>query len=427
MSEDGGRVAARLARLSFRDGARAAELLSAPPLNWWDPAANRPVDDAAASVVAALGRCADPDAALATLADVIATPGGADLRAALESQSPLRARLLAVLGVSAELSAQLRTHPRDWEVLLGELDPAGVPAPARCRGGRRRRPTGHRHRRSPGERHRNRCGRSRCAMPTDARSWPSPGRDLVGDLDLQVVTELLADLAGHTLQAALAVAAAGLPADAAPCRLAIIAMGKTGSRELNYISDVDVVFVGEPATDAAGDDATAALATATRLAGETMRICRAAAWEVDANLRPEGKDGPLVRTLASHEAYYHRWASTWEFQALLKARPIAGDLELGRRYDEIISPLVWTAAERPGFVADVRSMRRRVLEHIPAGVGRARHQARPRRTARRRVRRPAAAARPRPRRRVAAGARDACRHWMPCARAATSAATTRSA
>ncbi|MDT4914093.1 MAG: [glutamine synthetase] adenylyltransferase / [glutamine synthetase]-adenylyl-L-tyrosine, partial [Pseudonocardiales bacterium] len=121
----------------------------------------------------------------------------------------------------------------------------------------------------------------------------------------------------------------------------------------------------------AGDDdgtTTAALATATRLAGETMRICHAAAWEVDANLRPEGKDGPLVRTLASHEAYYQRWASTWEFQALLKARPIAGDLDLGRRYDEAISPLVWTAAERPGFVSDVRAMRRRVLEHIPLGV-----------------------------------------------------------
>ena len=76
------------------------------------------------------------------------------------------------------------------------------------------------------------------------------GRDLVGDLDLRVVTELLADLAGHTLQAALAVAAAGLPDDAAPCRLAVIAMGKTGSRELNYVSDVDVVFVAERPTGA---------------------------------------------------------------------------------------------------------------------------------------------------------------------------------
>jgi glutamate-ammonia-ligase adenylyltransferase len=192
------------------------------------------------------------------------------------------------------------------------------------------------------------------------------GRDLAGDLDLQTVTELLADLAGHTMQAALAIGAAGLPDNAAPCRLAIIAMGKTGSRELNYVSDVDVVFVAEPVGDG---DADRALVTATRLAGETMRLCHAVAWEVDANLRPEGKDGALVRTLASHEAYYRRWASTWEFQALLKARPIAGDLELGRAYQDAITPLVWTAAERPDFVADVRAMRRRVLEHIPVGIG----------------------------------------------------------
>ena len=73
-----------------------------------------------------------------------------------------------------------------------------------------------------------------------------------------------------------------------------------------------------------------------------------------------------MRTLASHEAYYERWAKTWEFQALLKARPVAGDAELGRAYVDAVSPLVWTAAQRDGFVADVQAMRRRVLEHVPA-------------------------------------------------------------
>ena len=89
-------------------------------------------------------------------------------------------------------------------------------------------------------------------------------------------------------------------------------------------------------------------------------------WPVDANLRPEGKPGPLVRTLASHRGYYEKWAKTWEFQALLKARPVAGDIELGRRYVEMIAPMVWSAAERDGFVADVQAMRRRVVDHIPA-------------------------------------------------------------
>ena len=50
-------------------------------------------------------------------------------------------------------------------------------------------------------------------------------------------------------------------------------------------------------------------------------------WPVDANLRPEGRSGPLVRTLASHQGYYERWAKTWEFQALLKARPVIGRLQ----------------------------------------------------------------------------------------------------
>ena len=88
-------------------------------------------------------------------------------------------------------------------------------------------------------------------------------------------------------------------------------------------------------------------------------------FPVDANLRPEGRHGPLVRTLASHEAYYKRWARTWEYQALLKARPVAGDLELGQQYADMIAPMVWSAASRPNFVTDVQAMRRRVVENIP--------------------------------------------------------------
>ena len=136
-------------------------------------------------------------------------------------------------------------------------------------------------------------------------------------------------------------------------RLAVIAMGKCGGRELNYVSDVDVVFVAEPA-----DTAT------TKLAGRVMRVAGEACFEVDANLRPEGRQGALVRTLDGHLSYYKRWAKTWEFQALLKARPVAGDPELGAAYAEAVAPLVWSAAGRDDFVADVQAMRRRVEEHI---------------------------------------------------------------
>ncbi len=143
-------------------------------------------------------------------------------------------------------------------------------------------------------------------------------------------------------------------------------MGKTGGRELNYASDVDVIF----ATGAEAGDV-GAVRSATALASGMIRICSQSAPEgtlfpVDPNLRPEGRDGPLVRTVASHRAYYERWAKTWEFQALLKARPVAGDPETGAAYLAAVGPLVWEAAQRPGFVADVQAMRRRVLSSLPA-------------------------------------------------------------
>ena len=96
-----------------------------------------------------------------------------------------------------------------------------------------------------------------------------------------------------------------------------------------------------------------------------MEICGQVAWPVDAALRPEGGRGPLVRTLASHQVYYQRWARTWEFQALLKARPVAGDAGLGKAWLTGLQPLIWRAAERPEAVEDVRSMRRRIVDQIP--------------------------------------------------------------
>ena len=154
-----------------------------------------------------------------------------------------------------------------------------------------------------------------------------------------------------------------------------------------------------------------AVAVATRMAAEVTRICSAhtaagTIWEVDAALRPEGRAGQLVRTLASHRIYYERWAKTWEFQAMLKARPSAGDLTLGQDFVDMISPMVWQAAERDNFVSDAQAMRKRVVAHIPSRDAGSGAQARRRRAARRRVLRPAAAARPRAGRRAAPAAAD---------------------
>ncbi|PCE13937.1 glutamine-synthetase adenylyltransferase [Microbacterium sp. SZ1] len=200
--------------------------------------------------------------------------------------------------------------------------------------------------------------------------------DLTAHNPVMVVGEVaaaLADLAGAALEASLAVARrrvsdASGEEHVASTQLAIIGMGKAGARELNYVSDVDVIFVGGTSDEEVVAESRA-IDIATRLARETMRglsgiEVEPPLWEVDAALRPEGKQGALVRSLASHVAYYDRWAKSWEFQALLKARPLAGDAQLGADYVAALQPKVFSSAARENFVDSVQRMRERVMEHI---------------------------------------------------------------
>lgn len=335
----------RLLRHGFTDPSAAERLLESAELA---PIRNDPV------LLEALGATADPDLALQGLVRLLeAQPEDTPRRELVDTliaAKPLRDRLLGVLGASAALGDHLARHPRDWHALVmyepRDLHPgveeferglAEATDPVALRVAYRR-----------------------CLLSIAAR-------DVCGTTDLAQTAAELADLATATLRAALAIAGAAAPDDAALCRLAVIAMGKCGGHELNYISDVDVIFVGEAVE---GADEGKAVRAATKLAAHMMRICsettvEGSIWPVDANLRPEGRNGPLVRTLASHLAYYQRWAKTWEFQALLKARPVAGDLALGTEYVDALEPLVWKAAERENFVPDVQKMRRRVVENIP--------------------------------------------------------------
>jgi glutamate-ammonia-ligase adenylyltransferase len=354
--------AGRLARLGFADAARAQRLVTG------DLALD--ADGADADLLAALAAAADPDLALVTLTRM---PRDAELTEALRADAGLRNRLTAVLGASAALGDYLVRHPADWHVLSGpdalsggtaaearaallaavgarpdDLAPVADPAAA------------------PG-------GSPATALPAAYRRrlLQLAARDLTGAVTVDETAAELADLAAAALEAALAIARSELPAGAAPARLAVIAMGKCGGRELNYASDVDVIFVAAGENGADPETEAAALRTATRLAAGMIRVCsqstqEGALFPVDPNLRPEGRDGPLVRTLASHRAYYQRWAKTWEFQALLKARPVAGDLALGQDYLTALGPMVWQAAQRPHFVADVQAMRRRVIGNLPA-------------------------------------------------------------
>ncbi|MGO3146939.1 MAG: bifunctional [glutamine synthetase] adenylyltransferase/[glutamine synthetase]-adenylyl-L-tyrosine phosphorylase [Leucobacter sp.] len=184
----------------------------------------------------------------------------------------------------------------------------------------------------------------------------------------EAVSAALSCLADAAIEAALAVGKATLERGGTrppisrerldAVNLAVISMGKCGAEELNVVSDVDVMFIAE------GDER-----VATALAREVMRAIHDPAeelplWQIDANLRPEGRHGALVRTLSSMLNYYERWAKAWEFQALIKARPCAGDLELGEEFVTQTRPLVWASVGREDFVGSVQRMRERVTEHI---------------------------------------------------------------
>jgi [glutamine synthetase] adenylyltransferase / [glutamine synthetase]-adenylyl-L-tyrosine phosphorylase len=373
-----GRAPARLGLTDPDAGPRLAAL------GWWDgeaPVAGTEV------VVWALARSADPDLALLAverLREALGEQGWEALGEALRTDQGLRGRLFGVLGGSTALGDHLVAHPERWRTLRSEgtpgrtydasqlpdldertrtllgavgADPDG-PGPPRAT---LLEPAG--------------IGVLRLAHRDEVLALAAADLQAVCEPELpivpvEVVAAQLADLAAAGLRAALAVADATIAdalagrddrepgeggREALPCRLAVIGMGKCGGRELNYVSDVDVIFVAEGQTD-----------VATRLASTMMRIATEAFLEVDANLRPEGRQGALVRTLDGHVSYYRRWAKTWEFQALLKARPVAGDEDLAREYVEALDPMVWSAADRDDFVTDVRAMRRRVEDHIRA-------------------------------------------------------------
>ncbi|MBV9913165.1 MAG: bifunctional [glutamine synthetase] adenylyltransferase/[glutamine synthetase]-adenylyl-L-tyrosine phosphorylase, partial [Sinobacteraceae bacterium] len=311
-----------------------------------------------------LSRAPDADAALRAmvrLADALAT-SWEELDAALRKDRSLRGRLFALLGSSLALGDHLIANPQAWHLLEG-------PGPARQSRGASLPSLDELCREFLD------CVRE---MPSDAtlsalrtryrnRLMVLAAQDVAPTVENEPVLPFatigahLSDLADAALAAALELAMIRFCGHGSRPRLAVIAMGKCGARELNYVSDVDVIFVG-------GNGHEKDLALEARVAGETMRVASEAFFEVDAALRPEGRHGALVRTVESHLAYYKRWAKTWEFQALLKARPAAGDAELGERYIEAVMPMVWTACEREDFVPEVQAMRRRVEELVPVDV-----------------------------------------------------------
>lgn len=185
------------------------------------------------------------------------------------------------------------------------------------------------------------------------------------------ISRELSDLADAALEGALAIARKEVEGSD-QVRFTVIGMGKLGAQELNYVSDVDLIYVVEPASKDV--DHQTLIRVGTKMGTTLQRVCQSAImgvaeqplWQIDGGLRPEGKDGQLVRVLESHKTYYEQWAENWEFQALLKARPVAGDPELGQAYMDMTRPFVWSASKRKNFVYDCQKMRKRVEDLIPA-------------------------------------------------------------
>lgn len=180
------------------------------------------------------------------------------------------------------------------------------------------------------------------------------------------ISSALSALADSAIQAALLLAQCSIER-AHECQFAVIAMGKLGAQELNYVSDVDLMYVISPSegSELRGDMltrlGTKIATTMQRIIGAPMPgVHESPLWQIDTALRPEGKDGPLVRTLTSYMGYYEQWAENWEFQALLKARYIAGNAVLGAQFIDNTRPLVWAASGRQNFVHDCQRMRQRV-------------------------------------------------------------------
>jgi glutamate-ammonia-ligase adenylyltransferase len=196
--------------------------------------------------------------------------------------------------------------------------------------------------------------------------------DLLGVATLDQVGCGIADITDATLGAVLTAALATHPGFS----FAIIGMGRLGGREMSYSSDADVLFVYEPPAGVADDTASG---VALAVAEQIRRVLSSPAPDpplgVDADLRPEGRQGPLVRSLAAYQLYYARWSKVWEAQALLRARFVAGDEHLGTRFLALANEQRFPAGGLTHEqITEVRRIKARVdAERLPRGADPATH------------------------------------------------------
>jgi glutamate-ammonia-ligase adenylyltransferase len=312
-----------------------------------------------------LPRCPDPDMALNNLERFLANPAGARLLPSLQEQ---RARsleiLLQLLSTSQSFSDLLVANP-DY------LDMLRVPL-----------------RRSPSQAEMQ----AQLQAEVDAAFEDSTvlrafrrfrqrqilrigTNDIIRDRPLEEITRDISRVADAALEVALATALRqigkrfGEPYTSAgkPARAVVLAFGKHGGEELNYSSDIDLMFLyddeggtrGKRVTSASNDEFFGRVVT------EIIRLLsaptdRGQAYRIDLRLRPEGQHGPLARSLASTLSYYDTLGRTWERQALIKVRPVAGDLKLGEQFVRTIEPFVYRKYLSFAEINEIKALKRRI-------------------------------------------------------------------
>ena len=351
-------AAGDLARRGFSDASRALRMVEAI-------VSRHPVHADPEGLLGILGGAADPDLALQGMSAL--DESDPQLIAEVLMDDGWLQRLVTVLGGSQALNQFVRAHPDAAQIIKAaphRLTPAQLRAEMLTVVG------------GPGEWGDNLIlddpdAPNRLRLANKCQLLRIAARDLSHPKPVEIVEEIaaeLADLADTVMGLALACARAQVP-NQQKTRLGVVGLGKCGARELNYLSDIDVLYVAEPADEQTGNEE--AIQIATKLAAAMTRICSAHSvagtiWQVDAALRPDGNAGPLARTLASHRSYYERWAKNWEFQAMLKARPMAGDLQLAQDFVDMVSPMVWQVGGQPNYMTDSQAMRQRVINLIPA-------------------------------------------------------------
>jgi glutamate-ammonia-ligase adenylyltransferase len=342
-----------------------------------DAAARSQLESVLPTLLTGLRRVPDPDQALNNLERFHQAVLDPRFLLGLFRDSPrILHLLLTIFGSSQFLSDILVRHPQLFEWLL---EPGVI-----------RRPTGR-------EELSEEALRVVTAAPTLERKWSALRRlkvreilriglqDLLGRQTLAGITEELSNLADVVLETACQVCRAelsrrhGLPQlldeskGTRDCRFVVLGLGKLGGRELNFSSDIDLIFVYEGEGETAGIPGTGGTRLGRishqeffRKLGEMLvkgvgeSSAEGHLYRVDLRLRPEGRSGSIAASLRTCEMYYEAWGQTWERQALIKARPVAGDLALGEIFLRLVVPFVYRQYLDYRALEEIRAMKERI-------------------------------------------------------------------